>query len=55
MPLGILFWVIWVVWVLFAFASGAGYVGPYIHLGGTLISAVLFAILGYKCFGRLVQ
>jgi hypothetical protein len=56
MPLGILFWVLWVVWIIFGFALHGGYVGgQYGSIGGELLIAVLFAIVGWKLFGPVVQ
>ena len=56
MPLGVLFWVLWVVWLIFGFALHQGYLPVmYGGIGGMLIIAVLFGILGWKCFGPVVQ
>jgi hypothetical protein len=55
MPLGILFWVLWVVALIFGFAIHGGYVAGVYGQVGTLLEFILFGILGWKCFGPVVQ
>ena len=55
MSLGLLFWVLWVVWLVFSVAVCGGYVGHEWAIGGTLLYAVLFGLLGWQVFGPVVH
>jgi hypothetical protein len=55
MNLGIAFWVVWLVWVIFSFAARGGYVGEYGNVGGILLFAFLFGILGWQVFGPVLH
>jgi len=53
MPIGIMFWVIMIVWLVFGFWQNgtelrAGRYGP---IGGSLLTFVLLALLGWAVFG----
>ena len=50
-----LFWVLWVVWIIFGFMTHNGYGLQYAGIGNELLIAILFGILGWKCFGPVVQ
>ena len=52
MPMGILFWVLMILWLVFGFFSGIG-VGAF--WGDHALTFVLFALLGWKCFGKPIQ
>jgi len=51
MPMGILFWVLMILWLVFGFFSGTGWA----FWGGQALTFVLFALLGWKCFGNPIQ
>jgi hypothetical protein len=56
MSVGLLFWVLWVVWLVFNLAVGGGYVAhEYGLIGGTILYAVLFGLLGWQVFGPVVH
>jgi len=54
MPMGILFWVLMILWLIFGILSGS--IGSGWALwGGHALTFVLFALLGWKCFGNPIQ
>ena len=50
-----MFWVLWVIWVVFGFVVGSGYIGHEYAIGGQLLNAVLFGLLGWKVFGPVIH
>lgn len=52
MPIGLLFWILMVLWALFGFGVLSISQAPW---GGTLLLFVLLFLLGWKCFGFIVQ
>lgn len=57
MPIGILFWVIMIVWLLFGIWGQRVQLGQqnYSGIGGTLLEFVLFALVGWRLFGPVLQ
>lgn len=54
MPISVLFWVLMVLW--FIFSSWNGFLaGDKKVIGGNLLMFALFAILGWRVFGPVVQ
>ena len=57
MPIGILFWVLMIIWLIFGvwgdYTAGQPY--PLRRGGYHLLTFVLFAIIGWKLFGSVVQ
>ena len=52
MPMGILFWVLMILWFIFGFLSGRT---GWEFWGEHGLTFVLFALLGWKCFGKPIQ
>ena len=56
MPMGLLFWVLMILWLIFGFLSGgAGEWSRWAFYGDHVLVFVLFALLGWKCFGKPIQ
>lgn len=56
MPLGILFWVLMVIWaVVGIWDSWPSDASGRFRFGGNLLLFVLLFVLGWKCFGFVVQ
>lgn len=55
MTLGILFWVLWIIALIFGLALHSGYIGGYGLIGGSLLTFVLFGLLGWQVFGPPVH
>ncbi len=57
MAIGNFFWMIMVIWILFgAWLSREDFkAGRYAPFGGNLILFVLLFLLGWKCFGFIIQ
>jgi hypothetical protein len=57
MPLAILFWVLMIIWLIFGFwreyIPGQPY--PINRAGGHILTFILFAIIGWKVFGPVIQ
>jgi hypothetical protein len=55
MTIGLLYWVLWVIWLVFGLAVGTGMVHEYAVIGGTLLYAILFGLLGWQVFGPVIH
>ncbi len=57
MPIGILFWVIMIVWFVFGLWTSRADVqaGRYGGVGGSVLEFVLFALIGWRLFGPVLQ
>jgi len=52
MPMGILFWVLMILWLILEFLPGGS---GWALWGGHALEFLLFALLGWKCFGKPIQ
>ncbi len=57
MSIGMIFWLLMILWLLFGLYWNRGDVatGNFGVLGGNLLLFVLLFLLGWKCFGFIVQ
>lgn len=57
MPIGTIFWVLMILWAVFGVYTGrtAFAAENYGFLGGSLLLFILLFLLGWKCFGFVVQ
>jgi len=55
MSLGLAFWILMLIWLAFSLMAFGGYGGPYVLRGSGLLLFILFALLGWKVFGKPIQ
>jgi hypothetical protein len=56
MTLGILFWLLMIIWFIFGVVVNRGILaGPYVGWGNSILLFILFALLGWRVFGPVIQ
>jgi hypothetical protein len=54
MDMGLLFWIIMILCILTYIGGWAGWQGPWVY-GSSVITLVLFGLLGWKVFGPILK
>lgn len=54
MKIGTIFWMLMILWLLCILGAALQW-GPYFGVGGSVLTFVLFFLLGWKVFGFIVQ